>query len=83
MRGKLDSLGWLHYDIPIATCHKCKHKIYHDEEYEKKSFVDTSGNNDHEFWHKQCPRHHLEEVMTVTHLRCTDCGVTMESADNA
>ena len=80
-RSKIDTVGWLHHDISITICIKCKHRIYQDEPHERNSFVDSSGNNDDEYWHKECPSHKTKVVRTVTHYRCTECGVTGDSDD--
>lgn len=80
-RGELDHIGWKHKDIPVAICTKCNHRIYRDEDYDRRGFVDSSGNNDRDYWHKECPKHEQMVVQRITvEKRCTDCGV-VESED--
>ncbi len=76
-RGHQDTIGWAHHDIPIANCRKCKHRVYRDEPHEKSSYVDASGNNDWEVWHKECPKHSMEIKLITVDERCTDCGVVI------
>lgn len=78
LRGKIDSIGWVHKDIPIANCIKCKHRVYRDEPHERSSFVDASGNNDWEVWHKNCPKHQSLVKKITVEYRCQDCGVITE-----
>ena len=80
-RGRIDRLGWRHKDIPVATCIVCNHNIYSDEEYERHSFADSSGNTDREYNHKTCPTHEIVDVEIITRKRCTECGVTFEDSE--
>jgi hypothetical protein len=68
--------------IPLATCIKCEHKIYDNEEYDRHSFVDASGNNSNEMTHKKCPKHKLIDVLIITRYKCLDCGVVIDERNN-
>lgn len=75
-RGKLEARNWIHRDIPIDTCERCKHRIYDDEYYERMSEIDASGNHDYIHFHKVCPKHNMSVVRTITEFRCNECGIT-------
>lgn len=67
-----------YYRIPVATCIKCEHKIYSEDDYESRSFVDSSGNNAREYYHKNCPCHKMKIIKSYIVKKCQDCSVTLE-----
>lgn len=69
--------------LPIATCIRCEHKIYAEEDnHESRSFVNSSGNNAREYFHIKCPRHKMEDIRITTTYKCLDCGVLIDEVDN-
>lgn len=64
--------------LPIARCSKCEHRIYPEDDYERHSFVGSSGNNEQEFKHKECPNHKMTDVKAVVTSKCLECGVLID-----
>lgn len=68
--------------LPVARCMICNHRIYRDENYTRKAFIDASGNNDNEYQHEKCPRHKLKQMKVTIESQCQDCGVIIQEEKN-
>jgi hypothetical protein len=63
----------------IATCKKCGHKIYSEEDnHTSNSYVDSSGNNDRDYKHIKCPNHKTKVIERITISKCINCSAILE-----
>lgn len=67
----------------IATCKKCEHRIYEeDNNHKRNSYIDSSGNNEYDYEHIKCPTHKLKIIQEIIVYKCEDCSVLIEKKES-